>query len=508
MTDAAFMLDAFVAGFVNVFTWPTFPVMLLGIVVGFAVGILPGIGGAVTLALMLPFTFAMQPVEAFAFLLGMLAVTATTGDITSVLFGVPGESSSAALVLDGHPMTKSGQAGRALGAALMSSLVGAVTGALALAAVIPVVRPIVLSFASPELFGLAILGLTFIGVLSSGSRLKGLLASGFGLMLAMVGLDPVSGTLRYTFGQFELWEGLALVAVTVGLFAIPEVVDLWFKGSSIAEQQVGEIGGVWQGVKDTFINWPLTLRASLLGTVIGIIPGLGGAIAQWVAYGHAVQSSSDKRLFGKGDVRGVLGPGAANNSTLGGSLIPTVAFGVPGNVVMAILLGAFLIQGLSPGPSMLTTNLGLTFAMVWLIVISNVIAVSISFLFLNQLAKITYVRSSLLIPVILLLVYLGSFAATNSTFAMGIALVFGLIGLGMVYLDWPRPPLILGLVLGTLVERNLFISYTRYQFSFLTRPVLVVIIVLCVLVMFGPSLRRWIAGRLGVKEAQLAPEEG
>jgi putative tricarboxylic transport membrane protein len=489
------MLDAFISGLLSVFTVPVFPLMLLGIAVGFAVGILPGIGSPVAMALMLPFVFGMKPVEAFAFLLGMYSVTSTTGDITSILFGVPGESISAATIVDGHPMAKGGEAGRALGAALMSSLVGAILGAVVLAAAIPIATPIVLSFASPEFFALALLGITFVAALSGQSPMKGMVAGGIGLILAMVGLDPQENVERYTFGQLALWEGIGLVPVVVGLFAIPEIVELWVKQTSIAEQRVGKLGGVWQGIKDTFIHLGITLRCSAIGTFIGIIPGLGGGVAQWVAYAHAVQSADDKSRFGRGDVRGVLGPGAANNSGAGGALIPTIAFGVPGNVVMAILLGAFMIQGLQPGPSMLTTNLSVTFAMVWVIVISNIITVGVCLLFLNQLAKITYVRGFLLIPALITLVYLGSYADTNSIFAMGVALLFGLIGLVMVWLDWPRPPLILGLVLGPLIERNLFISYRLYAFEFLLRPLVVAILLTGVLILFLPTIQDYLSRR-------------
>ena len=381
------MLDAFYSGFLQVFTFSTFSLLLIGILIGFVVGILPGIGGVVTLALMLPFAFDMQPIDAFAFLLGMLAVTSTTGDITSILFGVPGESISAALILDGHQMAKQGEAGRALGAALMSSLIGALIGAFVLAASIPVVAPLVLSFKSPEFFALALLGITFVAALSGESKLKGMVAAGVGLMLSMVGLDPQSGMPRYTLGMAKLWDGVGLVPVTVGLFAIPEIVDLWVRGTSIAEKRVGKLGGVMQGIRDTFTHWRITVRCSLIGTFVGLIPGLGAGVSQWMAYAHAVQSASDKGRFGSGDVRGVLGPGAANNSGLGGSLVPTIAFGVPGTVVMALLLGAFLIKGLVPGPSMLTKHLDLTFAFVWFIVISNIITVALCFLFLEQLAR-------------------------------------------------------------------------------------------------------------------------
>jgi putative tricarboxylic transport membrane protein len=487
------VIEGFVSGLLNVFTVPVFPLMLTGIGVGFAVGILPGIGSPVAMALMLPFIFGMKPVEAFAFLLGMYSVTSTTGDITSILFGVPGESISAATIVDGHPMAKNGEAGRALGAALMSSLVGAIVGAFTLAAAVPIATPLVLSFASPEFFALALLGITFVAALSGGNTLKGLLAGGLGLILAMVGLDPQENIERYTFGQVGLWEGVGIVPVVVGLFAIPEIVELWVKGTSIARTQVGKLGGVWQGVKDTFTHLGITLRCSMIGTFIGIIPGLGGGVAQWVSYAHAVQSSADKSRFGQGDVRGVIGPGAANNSGAGGALIPTIAFGVPGNVVMAILLGAFIIQGLQPGPSMLTTNVSLTFSMVWIIVVANIITVTICLLFLNQLAKITYVRGALLIPALLILVLLGGYAEANSVLTMGISLVFGLLGLLMVWLDWPRPPLVLGLVLGPLVERNLFISYRLYEFGFLLRPLVIATMLIGLAIVFLPTIQIAIA---------------
>jgi len=501
------MIEALVSSLLNVFTYPTFPFLLIGILIGFVIGILPGIGGLVTLALMLPFTFDMKPVAAFAFLLGMLSVTATTGDLTSILFGIPCESIAAATIVDGHPMAKKGEAGRAMAAALMSSLLGAIAGAIVLAASIPVVAPLVLTFKSPEFFALALVGITFVASLSGKSKLKGMLSAGLGFVLAMVGLDPQSGMPRYTMGIPQLWDGVGLVPVTVGLFAIPEVVDLWVKGTSIAERGSESLRGVWQGVKDTFIYWGVTLRCSMIGTFIGIIPGLGAGVSQWVAYAHAVQSSADKSRFGMGDVRGVLGPGAANNSSLGGALIPTIAFGVPGSPTMAILLGAFLIQGLVPGPDMLTKHLDLTFAFVWLIVISNLITVALCFLFLNQLAKITCVRGALLIPGILLLVLLGGYAESNSILDMGITLLFGFIGLLMVYLDWPRPPLILGLVLGKLVERNFFISYQLHGSGFLFRPMVIVILLIGVAALFLPVLQAFLSKRLGLKEEVFVSKE-
>ncbi len=474
------MVQAFGAGLAQVFTATTFTLMILGIVIGFAVGILPGLGGPVTLALMLPFIFKMEAVEAFAFLLGMSAVTATTGDITSILFGIPGEAITASTIVDGHPMAKKGEAGRALGASLMSSLVGAIFGAFALALAIPIVRPLVLAIGSPEFFMLALLGVTFLASLSGEAVIRGLTAAALGLMLATVGLDPISGIERFTFDNLYLWDGIKLVPVTLGLFAIPEVIELSVKGSSIAEGKVEKLGGVMEGIKDTFRHWGLVLRCSAIGTYIGIIPGMGGAVSQWVAYAHAVQSSPDKERFGKGAVEGVLGPGAANNSNLGGALVPTIAFGVPGSVTMAILLGAFIIQGLVPGPPMLEPasrggNLDLTFSFVWIVVVSNIITVSICIIFLKQLARITEVRGSLVLPFLLVLIYLGGFAQNNAFEDLIVVLAFGLLGWVMVQLDWPRPPLLLGLVLGSLAEKNLFLATDNYGWVWVGFPGVLVI---------------------------------
>lgn len=503
------MIDALLEGLVLVLQWKAFAFMLLGVGLGFWVGLLPGLGGATTLALMLPFIYAMQPVEAFAFLLGMHAVVATTGDITSVLFGVPGEGTTAATILDGHAMAKNGEAGRALGAVLASSLVGAVVGAFALALAVPVVRPLVLSFGSPELFMVAIVGLAFIASLSAqGGRgiLRGFLAGGLGLMLATVGQDPQAGVSRYTLDTLYLWGGLDLVPVLIGIFAIPEIIDLTVRGTSIAGNlPPGRVSrGALEGVKDTFRHFGLTIRCSLIGTFIGIMPGLGGAVAQWMAYGHATQSArspEERRQFGRGDVRGVLGPGAANNSKEGGSLIPTVAFGVPGSSAMAILLGGFVLMGLVPGPDMLTKHVTITFSMVWTIVIANVVTVGICFLFLDHLARLTTVRGQLLVPAILVLVFIGSYTANNHYGDLLVMLVFGAVGYLMVLGGWPRAPFVLGLVLGKIAENYLYISVARYGWEWLSRPIVLVLFALAVAVIAYPLVQLWRARARGTGHA-------
>ena len=491
------MFDAFIEGLFLVLQWKAFSLMLVGMGLGFCVGLLPGIGGAATLALMIPFVFKMQPAEAFAFLLGMHSVAATTGDITSVLFGVPGEAISAATVVDGYPMAKKGEAGRALGAALMSSLLGALIGAVALALAIPIVRPLVLAFGSPELFMLSVIGISCITSLSGAGthgQIKGFAMGLFGLLVSTIGQERQSGTLRFDMGLMYLWEGLDFVPVLVGIFAIPEIIDLAVRGTAIAGETPQEklSSGVMEGIKDTFRHFWLVFRCSVIGVFVGILPGAGGGVAQWMAYAHAVQSAKtakEREGFGKGDIRGVLGPGAANNSKEGGELIPTVAFGVPGGGAMAILLSGFLIMGLTPGPDMLTKHLAITFSMVWTLAISNIITVLLCLTILDQLAKVTYVRGGLILPFVLLLVFVGSYTANNQIADLLVTLVFGLISYFMVLFGWPRPPFVLGFVLGKVIETYLFISMARYGFTWLGHPSVIFLIALTVLVIAYPYIQ-------------------
>jgi TctA family transporter len=476
------LFEALLTGLLSVLQWSSFSFMLIGIAIGLVVGIMPGLGSGTALVLMFPFVFRMEPVQAFAFLLGMASVVSTAGDLTSILFGIPGESDCAASVIDGHPLAKQGQAGRAMSASLMSSLIGAIFGGVVLVLAVPLVRPLVLSLGAAGMFMMGILGITFIATLSGGDMLKGLIAGGLGLLLAMAGLDSYTATPRYTFGLYYLWDGVPLVPVTIGLFAIPEVIDLAVKGGSIAHISSTKIGGVAEGIKDTFRHWLLVIRCSAIGALVGIMPGMGSSVGQFLAYAHAVQSSKDKERFGKGAIEGVIGPGAANNSKEGGSLIPTVAFGVPGGLHSALLLGAFTILGLTPGLAMLRPeqNLSLTYSLVWTIIIANFITVPLCFLFLKQLVYLTEVRGSILIPILLMLIYIGGFV-TNTFGDMVMVLLFGALGWLMVTFAWMRPPLLIGLVLGDLVEKNLFIAVDAYGgFGWLTRPVVLVLLVIVI----------------------------
>lgn len=505
-------MDAIFQGLALVVSWPACGYLLLGIMLGLFFGAVPGLGGMIGFSILIPFTFGMEATSAFALLLGMYAVTTTSDSLSSVLIGVPGTGTGVTTVLDGYPMSQRGEAMRALGAAYSASAVGGVLGALMIAATLPFVRPLIVSFGPPEFFMLALLGLTMVSSLSGKSMLRGISAAMLGLLLASFGYSIQGGVTRYTFGQNYLLDGLKIIPVVLGLFAVPEIIDLSRRGQSISKTELPvEIGGqMWRGIKDTFANIWLTLRCSVIGIYIGFLPGVGGAVADWVAYGHAVQSAKDPSQFGKGDVRGVISGEAANNSVKGSDLVPTLALGIPGSAPMAILLGAFLIHGLQPGPMMLTVHLPFTYSMMWMLLLANIVGALILMLWSRQLSRLIFVRGNLLVPGIILFAFMGAWVETNSLGDWVTVIVFGVIGVWMKHANWPRPPIILGFVLGPIMERNLDLSVQVLGWSWYTRPWVVVIFSLLVLVLLfllWRSLRERRAARIGIRQGRPAAAE-
>jgi TctA family transporter len=490
--DVAFMAASAGKAFVTLMEPHRLMFLGLGCIMGLILGIVPGIGGLTGTAMLLPFTFGMDPYAAFALLLGLGATTATGDPIPAILFGVPGGAASAATVLDGYPMAKRGEAGRALSAAYMSSLMGGIFGAALLAVSIPILRPVMLYLGSPELLAFSVLGISMVAVLSGNAPLRGIAVGCLGVMIAMIGSDPQTGTLRWTFDNLYLWDGLPLTPLLLGLFALPELCDLLINRSAIAGKvdKKDIYKGQWQGVKDCFDNWWLILRCSWIGGGIGSIPGISASVVDWLAYGHALRTEKGaSKTFGKGDVRGVIASESSNNAKEGGALVPTVAFGVPGSATMAILLGAFLIHGLVPGPDMLTKNLSITYAMVWSVALANILGAGLCYAFSPQFAKLATLRYTLILPAVLGIVYIGAFEATRSWGDLFALLFFGLLGWLMKQFKWPRPPLVLGVVLGDTIERYLFISVERYGLSWFARPVVAILFALAILGLVRPLLQ-------------------
>lgn len=464
--------------------------LALGALLGLILGILPGIGGVAGTAILIPFTFGMDPYTAFAFLLGLGSTTATGDPIPAVLFAVPGGAGSAATVLDGHPMARRGEAGRALSACYMASLMGGIFGAALMAVSIPLLRPMVLAVGSPELLALAVFGISMVAVLSGNTPLRGIAAAGLGVLLALIGTDPQTGGQRWTLGTVYLWEGLPLIPVVLGLFALPELCDLAIGRAAVAGRQLDVRGGLWQGAADCFRHWWLVLRCSWIGAFFGAIPGIGGSLIDWLAYGHASRTEKGARAsFGTGDVRGVIASESANNAKEGGALVPTVAFGVPGSAGMAVLLGAFMVHGLVPGPEMLGKQLSLTYSMVWSIALANIIGAGLCYAFSAQFARVATLRYTLILPAILSIVYIGAFEAGRNWGDLFALLAFGVVGWAMKQLKWPRPPLLLGFVLGDMLERYLFISIERYGASWLARPLVLALFALALAGLAAPLWR-------------------
>ena len=485
------MIEAALDGLYQVLTPNSLALMCLGVLLGSLVGFLPGIGGPSTLAIMLPFVMTMKdPYAVIALLVGFDAVGNTASAFTAVLISVPGGSGSQATVLDGYPLAKQGQAMRALSASFFASLVGGLIGPIVLIASLPFLRPMVLSFGSPEFFMLTFWGVTMVGVLSGNVPLKGLLAGILGILIAAVGADDKSGIERFTFDTAYLIEGIDLVLVALGVFAIPECIDLAARRTKVAEtQELGE--GFWQGARDVFKHWWLTLRASAIGIWVGFLPGLGSSVADWFAYAHAVQTEKHPENFGKGDIRGVIAAESSNNSKEAGDYIPTLAFGIPGGTSTALILTALIAVGINPGPEMLTTQLNLTFAVVWTLTIANIIAVAICLAFIKPISRMCFMPFYSLVPMILVFVFIGAFAANRNNLDLIALLGFSFLGFIMRRHGWPRSPLILGLVLGDKMENYLWLSYGRFGFEWLTRPGVMIIAALVVLSLCYPMLQHW-----------------
>lgn len=467
----------------TVLSFEHFFYLMIGVVVGQVAGILPGLGGTAGLALVLPFVYGMDQSAALAVMIGLLATTATGDTFPSVLMGIPGSSASQATVLDGFPMAKQGRAAEALSAAFMSSMLGGVIGAIVLTAAMFAAQPLVRSIGFGEQLLLVVLALTMVGMLSGRSVLKGLAAAGIGLLIGTIGSAPGTGELRYSFDTVYLIDGIPLVVFSLGIFAVPEIVDLLRSKGKISPAELGT--GWREGFRAVRKNMGLVLRCSGLGCFIGALPGLGGSVVDWLAYGHAMQTVKDKPRFGEGDVRGVIAPESANNAVRGGELIPTLFFGIPGSGSMALLLGGFILIGLQPGLPMITRDLDVTYSIVWSLAVANVVGALMCILLAPQISKLTRVPFGYIGPVMLAIIVFTGYQATRSWGDLTGVVVFGVVGILMKRFEWPRPALVIGFVLSHGLEGNLYRTAQIYGLDFLARTQSIVIIVVILLSLFA-----------------------
>ncbi len=490
------MFEAAIDGLVGIMQWKAFGLMLIGIVISSTLVAMPGVGSKTAIALLLPFAFVLDRFEAVALIVSVWAVSNTANSITAILFAVPGGGGSQATIMDGYPMAKNGEAARALAAAFTASAIGGVFGAIFLLAAIPLMRPLVLILGPPEFFMLVMMGVIMVGTLSGREPAKGIAAGALGFAIALIGIQNQTGVTRFTFDVLYLFDGIGLVPLTIGLFAIPELVSLAARGGSISTVPLLDLKeGRIQGIKDAFSNWWLIIRSSLVGVWVGIIPGLGSSVADWFAYGHALQTCKGAReTFGKGDVRGVIAVDASTNAKEGGSLIPTLAFGIPGSSTLALIFGGLVIVGITPGREILTTQLDITFSIIWLLIIGSILTTIVCLLFTKQLAMATQLRPSVLVPSVLAMAAMGSFAHSARLEDVLVMVVFGFIGYFMRMASWPRPPVLIGLVLGPLAERFLWTSYQVYEFGFLLRPGVLIIGACILAIVLYPPIMKLIKG--------------
>ncbi|WP_299392303.1 tripartite tricarboxylate transporter permease [Pelagibius sp.] len=460
--------------------------------VGLLLGVLPGMSGLTALALLLPFVFGMDPMAGLAFLLAAHAVVYTGGALTTILLGIPGAPPNAATLADGYAMSRTGQTGRALGAAFASSGLGGCVGVVALAGLLPFLQPIVLTIGSPETFFLALMGIVYIAVLGQGNLTKGLIAGGLGIFLAMIGEQRITAVPRFWLGFDYLLDGIKIVPLVLGLFAIPEILDL-ARGRTLAHQANAERprwAEIRQGMVDVLRHKLLFLRSSVIGVVVGIIPGIGGDTAPFLAYASAKQTSARPERFGSGIVEGVIAPESSNNAKEGGALVTTLGLGIPGSAGMSVLIGGFLILGLEPGPDFLAEHMDIAVGLAIVLAVANLLAVIVMLLLSQFLVRIVEVPGTILAPVLLSLVVLGAYGYQNDPMDVVFVFVFAVLGCVMRALDYSRPALLLGFVLAPLLETYLHISLRAYGLDFLFRPGALFIAALIVAGLLWPLIRQ------------------
>ena len=478
-----------------------------GVVLGMAVGIFPGLGGIAGLSLVLPFIYGMDPVSGLAMMVGLIAVIPTSDTFSSVLLGIPGSAASQATVLDGFPLARKGQAARALSAAFVASLFGGLFGAMVLSMFVLVARPIVLAFGLPEMLMMTALGLSMVAVLAGRVPLKGLASAALGILVGTIGAAGAGGSARMSSYDYPyLYDGLKLVIVGLGVFAIPEIVSLLRQGTSIAKD--AKLGAGWrQGLRDWWISRWLSLRCAVIGVIVGVIPGLGGSVVDWIAYGHTVQSSKDKAGFGSGDIRGVIGPESSNNAKEGGALIPTLLFGIPGSGSMAIFIGGMALLGYEAGPRMITDDLNITYTMVWSLALANVVGAGLCIFLAPWIARLTTVRFVLLAPYLFMMIAFAAFQSGQELSDLVALLCVGVVGVFLRRFEWSRPAFLIGFVLSNQIEiytnQAFQIATHRFNASFaegmgyLFTPIVLVLLVITVVSVY-----------LGIKQAKLIMSEG
>ncbi len=504
------MLHVWLSGIEGLLQVKELMFLALGMAIGLIFGAIPGLGGSTALALLMPLTYGLEPFTALALSGGVMGAVPMGGSITAILLNAPGTAPNAATCIDGYPLAQQGKAGLAIGAAASANSLGGIIGTISVLAVLPVAKELVLLFGPPEFFLLAILGLVVVATTSRGKMLRGLITGGFGLMIAFVGYNDVTGDVRFTYGIPYLWDGIHLVPALIGLFAIAEMLNMMVKGGTVARDPgTVKITRTMSGVMETFRHPGTVLRGSIVGTVVGAIPGVGGVVASFLSYSLTVQASKDPESFGKGNIEGVIAPEAAINAKDGSALIPTLAFGIPAGAEMAVFLGILVLHGLQPGPLMLIQHQTEIYGLVWALTASCILASCIGLLLVRPLAYVTLIDSEILAPVVICVAFIGSYAIDGQIGNVVVTAVFGMLGYLMMRFDYPRLTVVVALVLGGTAERSFHQAMIMGNGSwsiFVTRLVSA-LLVSAIIVLLGSPILRMLYRRLR-KPAIPTPELG
>lgn len=451
----AAVADAAAQGFHLVFSWPNilYPTVATLIAMGFA--FVPGIGSVTSMALAMSLTFSWDPVYVLLVFGALTGGGTFAGSITAILFNIPGTSPSAATMIDGYPLTQQGKAKTAIACAATASALGSTVGILLLVLLLPVLRTLILAFGPAEFLMLAIWGLATIAAATGRSLSKGLAMAGLGLLLSFIGFDRRTAEPRFTFGSVELQDGLHIIPLFLGIFAITEVLSMMVANRQTIAGGTALSGSTRDGILSVFQNFWVFLRSAVTGALTGMIPAVGGTVASFLAYGQTVQWASDRTRFGHGDIRGVIAPEAAHDAKDGGSLAPIIAFGIPGNEGTAVLLAALTLHGFVPGREMLSSQLPMVFVLIWSLFYSNWLTSIAGLAAAPILAKLSVVSMAKLAPFILITALVGAYGHSNQSADVLVAAVFGMAGYFLRKHGWPLVPLVTAFVLGPFFETNL-----------------------------------------------------
>ncbi|MFD0717027.1 tripartite tricarboxylate transporter permease [Paenibacillus sp. GCM10027626] len=471
--------------------------MIAAVAIGIIVGALPGLTATMGVALLLPVTFGMPPSIGLLLLLGVYFGGIYGGSITAILLKTPGTPAAAAIAQDGYELTKKGLGSKAISIATMSSFFGGMLSIVALVLLAPQLAEIGLKFSLAETFALAVFGLTIIASISGENMIKGLISGVAGLLVASIGMDPVAGTPRFTFGQVELLNGFALIPVMIGLFAASEafhLIEQWVKSERISVKQTRQ----FPKFKELARFLPTWIRSSFIGVFLGIVPGAGGDIAAFVSYNEAKRWSKNKEEFGKGSLKGIAASESAANGSTGGALVPMLTLGIPGDAITAVMLGAFMIQGLQPGPLLFQNNGPLVYTLFAGMFVCYFLLLILGLSSVRFFAYVAQIPKAVLIPIILVLCVIGSYAINNSFFDVIVMLAAGCIGYGMQKYGFPASPVLLALILGPMAEsafrRALIMNQGSYDIFF-TRPISLTFLILAFLALAAPIARTVIRSR-------------